>query len=104
MPSLTLFTLPILSLLPFPIHASPSCQPDTFTPPQIPGAKINNLQTTITRNYAPWPYAPGALAVPERPIDFCNVTLTYTHPGWNNEVHVYIWLPLNETEWNGRFL
>jgi hypothetical protein len=105
MPSLILSTLPIFSLLlPSLIHAAPSCETSAFTPPEIPGTKITNLQVATTRNYAPWPYAPGALTAPERPIDFCNVTLTYTHPGWNDEVNVYVWLPLNESEWNDRFL
>jgi hypothetical protein len=104
MSSLKLSTLPILSLLPSLIQASPSCQPDAINPPNIPGAKITTLQATSIRNYVPWPAALGSLPAPERPLDFCNVTLTYTHPGWNDEVNVYVWLPLNETEWNGRFL
>ena len=103
MPSLTLSTT--LSLLPSLIRgASPSCQPSTFTPPEIPGTKILNLQATPVQNYASWPPAPGSLNIAEQPIDFCNVTLTYTHPGWNDKVHVYVWLPLDETAWNGRFL
>jgi len=98
-------TLPILSLLPSLIHAaSPSCKPETFTPPKIPGTKITNIQVTSTTDYAPWPDAPGFVTSHERPIDFCNVTLTYTHPGWNDQVNVYVWLPTSEKEWNGRFL
>lgn len=34
-------------------------------------------------------------------IDFCNVTLTYTHPGLGDSVNVYVWLPLEN--WNGNF-
>jgi hypothetical protein len=108
MPSPKLSTLPILSLslslFPSLIHASPSCETDTFTPPQIPGTKILNLHTTTTRNYAPWPDAPGFITTHERPVDCCNVTLTYTHPGWNDSVNVYVWLPLDSSAWNGRFL
>jgi hypothetical protein len=97
-------TLPILSLLPSLIHASPSCRTDTFTPPEILGTKITNIKATPIRNYASWPPAPGSLTATERPIDFCNVTLTYTHPGWNDQVNVYVWLPLDDSDWNGRFL
>ena len=104
MPPPTLSILPILSLLPSFTHASPSCRTDTFTPPKHPGTKITNIQVTSAQNYAPWPDAPGFVTSHERPIDFCNVTLTYTHPGWDDEVNVYVWLPVDENEWNGRLL
>ncbi|KAJ5232048.1 hypothetical protein N7468_005004 [Penicillium chermesinum] len=34
-------------------------------------------------------------------ISFCNVTVTYTHPGWNDTIHISVNLPQNN--WNGRF-
>jgi len=80
------------------------CRNDAFPNPKIPGVSISHLQVTEAHRYAPWPYAPGSLLADERPINFCNVTLTYTHPGWNDEVNVYVWLPLDEKDWNGRFL
>ncbi|KAF2160908.1 hypothetical protein M409DRAFT_70193 [Zasmidium cellare ATCC 36951] len=33
-------------------------------------------------------------------INFCNITLTYQHPGWNDTVNINVWLPLSG--WNGR--
>lgn len=33
-------------------------------------------------------------------LDFCNVTVTYTHPGKNDTIHVAVWLPLYH--WSGR--
>ncbi|PYH40477.1 putative feruloyl esterase [Aspergillus saccharolyticus JOP 1030-1] len=33
-------------------------------------------------------------------LDFCNVTVTYTHPGKNDAIHTTVWLPLSS--WNGR--
>ena len=35
-------------------------------------------------------------------IDFCNVTITYTHMGWNDSITVTVWLPQND--WTGRFV
>ncbi|TKA64788.1 hypothetical protein B0A55_08971 [Friedmanniomyces simplex] len=42
------------------------------------------------------------MPVTHRPIDFCNFTITYTHPGQGDHVNVYIWVPFDD--WNGRFL
>ncbi|KAH7337357.1 hypothetical protein BKA66DRAFT_374630, partial [Pyrenochaeta sp. MPI-SDFR-AT-0127] len=36
-------------------------------------------------------------------VDFCNVTLTHTHPGKNDTLRTQIWLPLNP-KWNSRKL
>lgn len=35
-------------------------------------------------------------------LNFCNVTITYTHPGQEDVINAEIWLPLKG--WNGRFL
>jgi hypothetical protein len=93
-------------LLPSLISAtgSSSCRVDAIPNPSIRGARIKDLNVTEVHSYAPWPFAFGSLLAEERPIDVCNVTITYTHPGWNDEVHVYVWLPLEERDWNGRFL
>ncbi|KAF2033551.1 tannase and feruloyl esterase [Setomelanomma holmii] len=34
------------------------------------------------------------------PTSFCNVSITYTHPGQNDRINVWVWLP---NSWNGRF-
>jgi hypothetical protein len=79
------------------------CRADSLPTPNIRGARITNVHATEVHAYSPWPFSLGSLVTEERPIDFCNVTVTYTHPGWNDAVHVYVWLPLSEHEWNGRF-
>ncbi|KAF2723396.1 tannase and feruloyl esterase [Polychaeton citri CBS 116435] len=39
-----------------------------------------------------------------KPVSYCNITVTYTHPGWNDTIHTDIVLPLDVKDWNGRFL
>ncbi|KAM0710345.1 hypothetical protein Q7P35_002707 [Cladosporium inversicolor] len=93
-------------LLPSLVSATTNspCNAAALPTPALRGAHITDIHATEVHAYAPWPVAFGSLNAKERPIDFCNVTVTYTHPGWDDEVHVYIWLPLSETDWNGRFL
>lgn len=43
----------------------------------------------------------GAPAVELQNGNFCNVTVTYTHPGQNDNIIVEAWLPIDN--WNGRF-
>ena len=97
--------LPSLLLLPSLISAASDspCRAAALPTPNIRGARITNVHATEVHAYSLWPFALGSLVTKERPIDFCNVTVTYTHPGWNDAVHVYVWLPLSEHEWNGRF-
>lgn len=40
----------------------------------------------------------GAVHVTD--ANFCNVTISYTHPGQNDTIHVQVWLP--EDSWNRR--
>lgn len=100
------FLKSLLFLLPSLAHAvdRDRCRNDIYPNPKIPGISVTRLQVTETHRYAPWPYAPGSLIAEEQPITFCNVTVTYTHPGWNDEVNVYVWMPLDKKDWNGRFL
>lgn len=34
-------------------------------------------------------------------VKYCNATVTYTHPGWNDTINIFINLP--QDNWNGRF-
>lgn len=36
-------------------------------------------------------------------LDVCEVVISYTHPGYNDEVNTVVWLPKAE-DWSGRFL
>ncbi|KAK1975759.1 Tannase/feruloyl esterase, partial [Colletotrichum cereale] len=89
--------------------ASPgACRPETFPFPAILGTRHVGTTAAAVRNYTGFPgfaheatvVVPAASGV--RP--FCNVTVSYTHPGHDDVVSVHVWLPLEEGQWNGRFL
>lgn len=43
----------------------------------------------------------AAQRVQKSNISVCDVTVTYTHPGWNDTIHITVNLP--QDNWNGRF-
>lgn len=79
-----------------------SCSGNAIPPPQVFGTKVVDVRALEVRGYEYKSLIPPPEPIP--PIDFCNVTVTYTHPGWEDRVAVYVWLPLEQKDWNGRFL
>ena len=79
-----------------------SCVPSKFTFPEIPGAKLIDIAANEVHNYSTYSILPGTDIPVTSPVDFCNATVTYTHPGWNDTINVSLWLPL--AGWNGRLL
>ncbi|KAH0032992.1 putative feruloyl esterase, partial [Aureobasidium melanogenum] len=84
------------------IHVvSNQCSVDVLAKPNIFGAEIIDLSAHEVKNYSitdPW-----TLKVLEADdLNFCNITVTYTHPGQNDTIHATVWLPLEN--WNGRFM
>jgi hypothetical protein len=58
------------------------------------GTSVLNLTASLVQNYT------GAFnpqtqsnSIAARNIDFCNVTVTYTHEGQNDTINVETWLP-----------
>jgi len=79
-----------------------ACNATTFSP-SIFGADILGIQAAVVTNYsvaAPEAYRYVAPAVESQNATFCNVTVTYTHPGQNDTIDVEAWLPIDN--WNGR--
>ncbi|KAI1361752.1 tannase and feruloyl esterase [Xylaria arbuscula] len=77
---------------------------DTFTSLSIFGADILSIDANIVNNYsfdvpAAWRYTQPAVIVDN--ATFCNVTVTYTHPGQDDIINAEVWLP-PEDSWNGR--
>jgi hypothetical protein len=71
-----------------------SCSAKDIPYPTLFGAKILALSVSERQNYS---YAPLNITG----LNFCNVNITYTHPGYNDTIHVQVWLPLKG--WNQRF-
>ncbi|KAJ5752231.1 hypothetical protein N7520_009148 [Penicillium odoratum] len=84
-----------------PTAASSRCSPSFINKPDLLGATILEVQAQEVHNYSATSIAPGTNAGGRYTINFCNVTVTYTHPGWNDTINTQVWLPLED--WNGRF-
>jgi hypothetical protein len=85
-------------------HAKQLACDNNIPVPEYFGTKVTNLEAKGIHDWQAWtPFIERAgISFDRTPISFCNVTLTYTHPGQGDTVHVYIWLPLEA--WNGNFL
>ncbi|RYP41883.1 hypothetical protein DL767_000712 [Monosporascus sp. MG133] len=78
-----------------------SCSPSSFEFPEIFGITPINISAIPTFNYTGRSLPPGSSDLKSYTINFCNVTATYTHSGWNDKINVNAWLPLTSS-WNGR--
>ncbi|KAM0283954.1 hypothetical protein ACHAO9_009480 [Fusarium lateritium] len=79
-----------------------ACNATTFSP-SIYGTEILGIQANVVTNYsvaAPEAYRYVAPTVEKQNATFCNVTVSYTHPGQNDTIDVEAWLPIDT--WNGR--
>ncbi|RAK96258.1 tannase and feruloyl esterase [Aspergillus ibericus CBS 121593] len=94
-------TLLSLSALLIDIASASRCSPASIEKPDLPGASILDIQAHEAHNYSAVSLGPGTNDGGHYTISFCNVTVTHTHPGWNDRIHTQIWLPLEG--WNGRF-
>ena len=77
------------------------CHPDTFDFPSIQGVEWIDTVANTEYNFSRVSVPPGSLAGGTYTIDFCNVTATYKHVGWNDTINVNIWLPFQQN-WNSR--
>ncbi|KAF2966712.1 hypothetical protein GQX73_g6890 [Xylaria multiplex] len=80
------------------------CVPDTFSSLSFFGAEVLSIHADPVTNYGTpildgWRYSQPTVVVDN--ATFCNVTVTYTHPGQNDTINAEVWLPL-ENDWNGR--
>ena len=77
---------------------------DEIPLPEYFGTKVTTLTAKEVRDWENWGPAGPRMGIPfdRKKISFCNVSISYTHPGQGDSVNVYVWLPLDG--WNGNFL
>ncbi|KAM3516843.1 hypothetical protein NHJ13051_009527 [Beauveria bassiana] len=80
-----------------------ACAANALSAPVIPGAEVTAFDVGLVKNYnataSQYLYYGHPTVVVEN-ASFCNITVTYTHPGANDSVHVETWLPVDN--YNGR--
>lgn len=81
-----------------------ACVPTTFGTPYVFGTSILSVEASLVTNYSVSVPSTSTFTQPPTELQnatFCNVTVSYTHPGENDNVIVEAWLPVDN--WNGRF-
>ena len=93
--------LPLL-LAPFASGASPACSSSSIKNPEVVGASILGITASQVLKYSIETQQTGDYSAQNlTDLNFCNVTVTYIHPGENDTINAQFWLPLSD--YNGRF-
>jgi hypothetical protein len=80
-----------------------ACNTSAVPYPAVFGVEIIELSANLVQNFSNNAYSQlyyNHPSVSVRNVDFCNITVTYTHPGHNDKINVETWLPMKT--WNGR--
>ena len=80
------------------------CFPETFTGLSLFGAEVLSVAASLVTNYSSSVQVSNRFTQPAVEVQnatFCNVTVTYTHPGQGDTIAVEAWLP-QAVGWNGR--
>ncbi|KAF4624789.1 hypothetical protein G7Y89_g13380 [Cudoniella acicularis] len=80
-----------------------TCSAQSIPIPSLYGAEILSLSASLISNYSatvPDYFYLNHPSISVQNATFCNITVTYTHPGQNDTISVEVWLPLDT--WNGR--
>ncbi|KID93894.1 Tannase/feruloyl esterase, partial [Metarhizium majus ARSEF 297] len=87
------------------IGALQSCSPSTLTDINLFGSRVISIAANIVTNHtktAPHRETVHHPTIEVKNATFCNVTVTYTHPGQGDVINVETWLPIGD--WNQRLL
>jgi hypothetical protein len=85
-------------------NMSAPCAPSSFSTLSLPSISVTNITASLTSNYslpASADLSPNHYPEDVINLNVCEVNITYTHPGQNDSINVFVWLPTN---WNGRFM
>ncbi|KAI6764307.1 hypothetical protein HG530_008096 [Fusarium avenaceum] len=80
-----------------------SCSVDAIAQPELFGSKVVGFEVNLVKNHNATAYSAlyyGHPTTIAENVDFCNITVTYTHPSHDDEIHVETWLPMDN--YNGR--
>ncbi|KAH8161649.1 hypothetical protein CIB48_g6609 [Xylaria polymorpha] len=81
-----------------------SCVPATFNVSGVAGLEVLRIDANLVTNYSASVPDTSRFSQPSVELSnatFCNVTVSYTHPGQNNKIHAEAWLPVDN--WNNLF-
>jgi hypothetical protein len=80
-----------------------ACAPETFSAISLFGAQVLSIQASLTANFSATGLDIYRFTQPTAELHnatFCNVTISYTHPGQNDNIIVEAWLLVEN--WNNR--
>ncbi|KFA50637.1 hypothetical protein S40293_04859 [Stachybotrys chartarum IBT 40293] len=80
---------------------TPACSASNFSFPELDGTAPMSITAVPIYNYTATSLPIGGILGSTYTISFCNVSVTYTHPGSGDAVNVQVWLP-SPSSWNGR--
>ncbi|KAL6170995.1 hypothetical protein ACJQWK_03942 [Exserohilum turcicum] len=84
--------------------AETKCDASTFQNVKLSNGNILNIATKLHTGLSfEAPIEQNHYAVNVTDLEACEVTVTYTHPGYNDTINTVVWLPTAE-KWTGRFL
>lgn len=89
------------SLTQVALGANKACEAGSIQHPALDGIRIISLTAAEQRNFTYNFHPRFRFGRAIHGLNFCNVTVIYTHPGWNDEIKVTTFLPMEN--WNGRF-
>ncbi|KAH6614505.1 Tannase/feruloyl esterase [Chaetomium sp. MPI-SDFR-AT-0129] len=84
---------------------STACAPSTFAGLAAFGTEILSIDTHLVTNFSAYVLDIPRWTAPTiyyENATFCNVTVSYTHPGQNDNIIVETWLPVENPSWNER--
>ncbi|KAH6847539.1 Tannase/feruloyl esterase [Chaetomium sp. MPI-CAGE-AT-0009] len=82
-----------------------ACVPATFSGLGLFGAEVLSIEAVLVTNYTASSHDLLRGTQPSTEINnatFCNVTVSYTHPGQEDNISVESWLPIENPTWNDR--